>query len=113
MCVYSDRITTDIPVTVCSTDPVQPNELPWRLGVFHPRSKQLLLRYATTADVKERNAAQKSKYYRKYNILPATAPSPRRRRERVKRRSEGMEGEMEWEPKNEAMLPLGGAEDLR
>ena len=101
---------------ICSADPVQPeskNELPWRLGVLHPKSKQLLLRYATTADVKERNAAQKSKYYRKYNIFPVTNPVVRKRRKRDGHRFEGLEGEMQWEPQTRALVPLGGDEDLR
>ena len=102
---------------LCSADPAHlksKNELPWRLGVPHPKSKQLLLRYATTEDVKERNAAKKSKYYRKYNILPATTPvQRRRRRERDWYRSERMEDEMEWDLQTEAMPPLGGEEDLR
>ena len=38
----------------------------WRLGVPHPRSKQLLLRVATTLDTKNRGAANRSQYYRKY-----------------------------------------------
>ena len=45
------------------TEEVEPN---WRMGEPHPLSKQLLLRYATDKDVKEKGAAQKSMYYRKY-----------------------------------------------
>lgn len=37
----------------------------WRLGEHHS-AKQLLLRLATTLDVKKQGSANRSKYYRKY-----------------------------------------------
>ena len=38
----------------------------WRLGEHYKTAKQLLLRLATTLDVKEQGSASRSKYYRKY-----------------------------------------------
>ena len=38
----------------------------WRLGEHHRSAKQLLLRLATTLDVKKHGSAYHSKYYRKY-----------------------------------------------
>ncbi|XP_028396667.1 nuclear cap-binding protein subunit 3-like isoform X2 [Dendronephthya gigantea] len=35
----------------------------WRIGVKHPKSKQLLMRYATTADKKIKGAGSRSLYY--------------------------------------------------
>ena len=47
----------------CLTEVAQPT---WRLGDPHLKSKQLLLRYANTGDIKERGAASRSKFYMKY-----------------------------------------------
>lgn len=101
---------------MCSANPVVPKsqtELPWRIGELGPKSKQLLLRFATTADIKQRNAAQKSKYYKKYSNPTAPAQVPRRRREGERNRLEQMEDDMEWEPETGAVLPIGGDRDLR
>ena len=38
----------------------------WWLALPHPRAKQLLVRQATTGDVKKPGAARESRYYRKY-----------------------------------------------
>ena len=59
-------------------------QITWRLGTPHPRSKQLLLRYANTLDVKEAGAAQRSQYYRKYGNpnLPQEMEWSRNRRKR-------------------------------
>ena len=35
----------------------------WRIGAKHPKSKQLLMRYATTADKKAKGAGARSLYY--------------------------------------------------
>lgn len=40
--------------------------LHWRCGQPHPKAKTLLLRLATEVDVKEKGAAKKSTYYKKY-----------------------------------------------
>lgn len=40
--------------------------LHWRCGQPHPKAERLLLRLATEVDVKERGAAKKSTYYKKY-----------------------------------------------
>ncbi len=42
------------------TDTVTPV---WRLGESHPKAQQLLLRSATTGDIKKPGAASKSRYY--------------------------------------------------
>ena len=44
--------------------------LQWRYGQSHPNAKQLLLRYATKLDVKEKGAAKNSTYYKKYGRPP-------------------------------------------
>lgn len=44
--------------------------LQWRYGETHPKAKQLLLRYATAQDVKQKGAAKRSTYYIKYGRPP-------------------------------------------
>lgn len=38
----------------------------WRKGIDYPKSKGILLRFATRADKKQVNAEKKSNYYKKY-----------------------------------------------
>jgi hypothetical protein len=53
----------------------------WRLGKGYEKAQQILLRMATTADVKEIGAAQKSQYYKRHR-------NPRKRKQN--RRSDGL-----------------------
>lgn len=50
----------------CTDSSVLSTLYPWRLGETHHRSNQLLLRFATVSDVKEKGASNKSQYYKKY-----------------------------------------------
>ena len=42
------------------------SDVHWWLALPHPRAQQLLVRQATTGDVKKPGAARESQYYRKY-----------------------------------------------
>lgn len=44
----------------------QREDVQWWLTPSHPRAKQLLLRQATTGDLKKLGSARQSRYYRKY-----------------------------------------------
>ena len=73
-----DQTQADAPSTPAEDDGVIPKgHHQWRLGEAHPKSKALLLRYATTLDVKKKGAARSSTYYRKHGrpAVPTSSSS--------------------------------------
>ena len=63
--------------------PVPPGR--WRLGLSHPKSKALLLRFANISDKKMKGARKLSNYYAKYGVPLTNKSTNVRKREAVKR----------------------------
>ena len=94
------------------TEEVEPT---WRLGGPHPLSKQLFLRYSTSKDVKERGAAQKSVYYRKYgnpNVERKMARY-RKKREKTWRENKEFENRQDSDSDSDDEGTSGSQTDLR
>jgi len=90
-----ESVSVDLGIDVVDADslsvPVPPG-LRWRLGKTHPKSKALLLRFATNSDKKMRGSRSMSQYYAKYgnpstehNSVPNTfgRTEPNRGRKRI------------------------------